>query len=63
MLQSRALADTNHQAIKPQHRLKVVVSVNNQVCWVSTVPSDQVRYTTTTQRLVAHLFPVTKRLN
>jgi hypothetical protein len=37
-----------------QHRLKVVVSVDNCVCWVSTVPSDQVRYATTTQRLVAH---------
>jgi hypothetical protein len=30
---------------------------------VSAVPSDQVRYATTTQRLVAHLFPVTKRPN
>jgi hypothetical protein len=63
VLQSRALANTNHQAVKPWHRLKVATSINNCMCWVSAVPSDQVRYATTTQRLVAHLFPVTKRPN
>jgi hypothetical protein len=40
---SRALANTNHRAMKPRCRLKVAASVNDRVCWVSAVPSDQVR--------------------
>jgi hypothetical protein len=38
---SRALANTNHQAVKLQHRLKVASAHQHLLCWVSTVPSDQ----------------------
>jgi hypothetical protein len=41
VLQSRALANTNHLAMKPRCRLKVAASVDNHICWVSAVPSDQ----------------------